>query len=387
MLKLDRSLLTTPYPRILALTLAGFMAEYVLRPVIPLVIIDRGGNATTVGLIIGVFALPSIGLRPIVGWLVDRWRQRRVLGFGTLLASVSPAGLLFSGIFSVAVTRFVQGTAWALFTVSTRTLMARSAPEASRAEASAYFAAMPALALLVAPGVGVALYVAGGPIGPVLLATVLAITTVLMVVKLPLPRSPEPPSPTTAPPSRTLRRLVEPSVFPAMAMTGALMAADTLFSIFPPVFVATVGASVGALAMYYPAYGLSSAGSLFAVGRISDRLGRGKAIRMGGSIAVVGLMIAMVGRGLLLFGVGAVVYASGAAVASAALAALSIDQAPVHRLGAAMATYSIGYQLAIGASGVVWGPLISAAGFDAALGGAVLLVLCTAVASYRYAGA
>lgn len=352
---------------------------------IPLIIIDGGGGATLIGLVTGVFALPSIGLRPMVGWLVDRWSQRRVLGAGTLLASVSPAGLLLPGVLPLVVTRFFQGSAWALFTVSTRTLMARATPAARRAEASAYYSAMPALALLVAPGVGVALYLATGAIGPIVLATVMALTTMVIVLRLPLDVAPRVPRTNGEAHGRGVGWFVEPSVLPAMAMTGAFLAADTLFSVFPPVFVARVGEGVGALALYYPAYGLVSAASLFAVGRISDRLGRGTAIRVGGVFAVTGLTVAILADGLVMFGLGAAIYAIGASFASASLGALSIDQAPPHRLGSAMATYSIGFQVAIGASGVVWGPLITTLGFDFALGGALLLVLLTVAASYRYA--
>jgi predicted MFS family arabinose efflux permease len=50
-----------------------------------------------------------------------------------------------------------------------------------------------------------------------------------------------------------------------------------------------------------------------------------------------------------------------------------------------MATYSIGFQLAIRVSAVVWGPLITTFGFHAAVGAALALVLVVAAASYRYA--
>ena len=349
-----------------------------------MVIIDRGGGATLIGLVTGIFALPSIGLRPVVGWLVDRWRQKRVLGLGTLLASVAPAGLLLPGVVPLVVTRFLQGSAWALFTVSTRTLMAQATPPARRAEASAYFAAMPALAVLVAPGVGVAFYVTTGAVGPIVLAMAMALTTFAIVLKFPVVQTPMPPLEEPSP-GRALRLLFEPSVFPAMAMTGAFMAAETLFTVFPPVFVQLAGEGIESLAVYYPAYGLASTASLFIVGRLSDRLARGTGVRAGAAFAVTGISVAILADGLVLFGLGAAIYAIGAAFASAALGALSIDQAPPHRLGSAMATYSIGFQLAIGASGVVWGPLIAAFGFDVALGGALALVLFVVAASYRYA--
>jgi MFS family permease len=384
--RLDRTLLTRSYLLIFALSLVGFLAEYVLRPVIPLLIIDRGGGATLIGIVTAVFALPSIALRPAVGWMVDRWHQRRVLGAGSLVGSVAPLGLLIPGPMPLLVSRFVQGSAWAVFTVSTRTLMAHETPPARRAEASAYYAAMPALALLVAPGVGVALYLAIGTSGPMILSAALALTAFVMIGRLPDTRATHRVlDGGRGSEGRIVGWFFERSVIPAMAMTGAFMAADTLFSIFPPVFVAMSGEPVERLTFYYPFYGLASAASLVLTGRFSNRLPRGVGIRIGGAIAVAGLIVAIFANGLIVFGLGAAIYALGAAFSSAALGALSIDRAPPSRLGSAMATYSIGFQLAIGLSAVVWGPLITTFGFDAAVGAALVLVLVVAAASYRYA--
>jgi MFS family permease len=384
--RFDRSLLTNASLQIFGLTLLGFLGEYLLRPVVPLVILERGGDAALIGLITGLFALPSIGLRPLVGWLVDRWSQRRVLGFGTGLATVAPAGLLLPGMVALAVTRFVQGSAWALFTVATRTLMAQAAPANRRAEASAYFAAMPALAVLVAPGAGVALYLATGSIGPVLVAIAIAATTLVIALRLPSELTPKAVRRSDGESESMLRSFVEPAVIPATVMTAMFSAADTLFTIFPPIFVGLVGAEIDSLAIYYPAYGLASALSLFVVGRVSNRLDRGTGIRIGAAFAVVGLTVAILAGGLFAFWLGGATYAVGASFATAALGALSIDRAPPRRLGSAMATYSIGFQVAIGASAVIWGPLIVAVSFDAALASALLLVVAVAFASLRFAG-
>ena len=372
---------------IFALSLVGFLAEYVLRPVIPLVIIDRGGGATLIGIITAVFALPSIALRPAVGGMVDRWSQRNVLRAGSAAGFVAPLGFLIPGPVALLVSRFVQGGAWAVFTVSTRTLMAQETPRARRAEASAYYAAMPAVALLVAPGVGVALYLATGTAGPVVLSATLALIAFVMIGRLPDGRPADHAMDGgRASESRIVGWFFERSVIPAMAMSGAFMAADTLFSVFPPVFVAMSGEPVEWLTFYYPFYGLASAASLVLTGRFSNRLARGLGIRIGGAIAVAGLTVAILANGLIVLGIGAAVYALGAAFSSAALGALSIDRAPPNRLGSAMATYSIGFQLAIGGSAVVWGPLITTFGYDAALVAALALVVVVAAASYRYAG-
>ena len=45
------------------------------------------------------------------------------------------------------------------------------------------------------------------------------------------------------------------------------------------------------------------------------------------------------------------------------ISALVIERAPRHRLGSAMATYSIGYQFSTGTSSILWGAIITNFGF------------------------
>jgi predicted MFS family arabinose efflux permease len=245
---------------------------------------------------------------------------------------------------------------------------------------------MPAVAVLFAPGFGVALYLATGVIGPTLVAIGLAAVALAITVRV-AARAADPSAGVTgAAHDGILGWLVEPSALPAMLMTAMFMAADALFTVFPPVYLAIAGDPVELLALYYPAYGLVMAVSHFGAGHVSDRLGRGFTIRIGCVLGAIGLAVALLGEGIVFFGMGAGIYAVATALVSPALNALSIDRAPAHRLGSAMATYSIGYQLAIGGGSVVWGQLITAAGFDAAFGAAILLVLLTLTASYRYGG-
>lgn len=385
-IRFDRSLLTTSFLTILAVAFLGFMTEYVLRPVVPLIILDRGGGAAIVGLLGGVYALPPLVLRPFIGHLADFWHPVRVLRAGTLLAAGAPVGLLLPGIAPLVPTRLSQGTAWALWNVSTRTLMARASPISRRGAASGYFLAMPALAVLIAPGLGVALYVASGPVGPIVLASTLGMMG-FIVTRLRFTAATPPPADIPPLRRRAIGWTVEPSVLPATVMTATFMAAETLFTIFPPVYIAMVGDAVETLALYYPAYGAVTVVAYLTAGSMSDRLGRDVATRIGCVLAAIGLTLALLGDGLAAFGVGAAAYAVGSSFVGPALSALSIDRAPTDRLGSAMATYSMSYQLAIGGSSLLWGALISTAGFDAAIGGAILLVLVTMAASYRYGGA
>jgi MFS family permease len=379
-------LLTKPYATVLVLAFLGFSIEQLIRPVLPLIVIARGGYIVLVGIVSAVPALPSLLSRPLIGQLVDGPWHAALLRLGTVLVSVAPLGLLLPGLAFLGPARFLHGFGWALYSVSTHALMAMQAPTQRRGEASGYFLAMPALATLIAPGIAITAYVAGGEVVPVLMATGLGILATAVALRLVIPaKRTGVPSPGLGDNRPRSRGLVERSAIPATFMITTFMAAHSLFAVFPPVYALQVGAPVESLALYYPIYGLVLLVGQVTMGRVSDRLGRGATIRLGCSFAVVGLAVAAAGDGLPQLLLGAVSYAVGVAFVSPTVSALTIDRSPPNRMGSSMATYSLGYQLATSGSSLVWGALISAGGFSLAFVSAIGLQLCTVFASFLYA--
>jgi MFS family permease len=117
-----------------------------------------------------------------------------------------------------------------------------------------------------------------------------------------------------------------------------------------------------ALIIYYPLYGLAQVLALAMGGRVADRVGRRRAIALGTVVATAALGLA-VAAGVGGFMLAAIAYAMASALVNPAISAMTIERAPAGRLGSAMATYSIGYQVANGLSAVLWGTVISIFGF------------------------
>ncbi|MGP1673732.1 MAG: MFS transporter [Candidatus Limnocylindrales bacterium] len=384
-----QSLWTRPFVGMLGLAMIGFGLEAILRAVVPLMVLARGGDAVMVGLVAGVYALPSILFRPLIGGLVDRWNHRAVLRLGALTGSIVPAFLLLPGIVSLFVVRFVHGTGWAFYSVANHALMAKLAPPRRRGEASGYYMAMPALATLLGPGLGVALFTTTGEVPVVVLTVVLGLVASFAAMRQTVPgpiARQRPAVHADAAPRSWWSQWLEPSAVPATMMVATFMSAHSLFIVFPPVYALAVGAPIELLAIYYPVYGLAMTASQLVVGRTSDRLGRATTIRIGCLIAIASLAIATIGQGLLTFVAASVGFGVAVSLVSPAVSALTIDRSPPDRIGAAMATYSVGYGLATGVSSVMWGALIVAFGFPWPFVVAIVLQLATIALSLRHAG-
>jgi MFS family permease len=385
---------------LLACVVLGWTAEGMIQPTLPLLILDRGGDAVTVGLVAALFAVPSLVLRPFIGRRMDKAGHGGLHQLGTILASLAPLAYLVPGLVMVPAGRLVQGMGWAMFGTANNVVLARLAPPARRGEASGYFNVAYAAGWLVGPPVGLFLYAAAGAGATYLTASAIGILTLVTVTALrriasaPAPdpagpglgrggerspgdargtivaRSSVPASPAAAgaastdrPRSRLGRGYLEPTAIPTMLVTATFMGSQALFVSFAPVYARAIDAPLEWLTVYFPLYGILLMISQLGAGRISDRFGRRAAVVGGALLGTAGLLVAFLPFGFVGFTVGAAAYGVAAGIVTPATAAATMDRAPAGRLGASMATFSMSYQLAAGAGGALWGVIIATLGF------------------------
>ena len=377
------SLLTPAFRQILAITFLAFGMEAGVRALIPLLVLDRGGDAVMVGIAATAYSLPALLFRPFIGSVVDSWRHRLMYRAGALASAIIPVLVLLPGIPTIIVVRFLTGTSWGFFTVSNHSLLAKMAPANRRAEASGIFQSMPAMGQLVLPGLAVALYTSTGhETVPVLVAALMGLGAFALVMRMHVPQPTRP----AAGDERVslVQRIFEPSAIPPTVILITSFSAYSIFTVFAPVYVVThLGAPVELLAVYYPIFGLAQAISQPIFGRFADRLGRAASITLGASLAAVALLVAAIRvEGLpemVTFTLAAVIYALAQSFVNPTISAAVMERAPKHRVGSAMATWSIGFQFATGTSSLLWGAIIATWGFTwlfvAGVGFQVLAIL------------
>lgn len=426
-------LYSTPLLAICAVALLGFGSNFVIQPVLPLVVLAHGGDPTLAGLIIGAFSFPSVVLRPFMGRLVDETDRLFVLAVSLGAIAVAGVAYLIPSLILVFVNRVAHGAAWAGFNTAGHSTLAGLAPPDRRGEASGIYNLMPGIAQMVMPGLGLLLLARFGVLGPFLTCSVLALAGAAIVRLGPLRRSSALGGRRNASNDRgaitnpvqevdvkgatiasreaaeSKDRRFEPSltgIRDSTAVAGRAELLDrgaigpmliellfslpfTLFLVFPPVFATLRGISVDELALYYPLYG----GTLVIVralaGRFLDRAPRTIIIATGSLLATVGLGVAATAESVPLLTLGGVLYGAAAAFTSPTTMALAIDRADPRRLGAAMATYTLGFQLAIGAGATLWGAIIDYFGYPApylvaiAIQGLLVISLRPLVGRYR----
>lgn len=357
------ALYTPPLIAICAIAFLGFASNFVIQPVLPILIVELGGDATLVGLVIAAFSIPSVVSRPFMGRLVDEWSNRLVLAGGMLVITVAGAIYLVPSLLGIFVNRILHGGAWAAFNTAGHSMLARLAPPERRGEASGIYNLMPGVAQMALPGVGLLLLASFGMAAPFLACAAFGLIAFVIVVAGPF-RGEElatQPRATRSPAGG----LLESGALIPMLMELLFSLVFSLFLVFPPLFAASRGIPVGDLAIYYPIYGGTLVVVRAASGRFLDRAPRGRVVTIGAMLAIAGLAVSAGAETIPVLTLGGALYAAAAAFTSPTLMALAIDRADPRRLGAAMATYTLGFQLAIGAGAALWGVVIDAFGYPA----------------------
>lgn len=347
-------------------TFVLFTSFYFLLVTLPLYILKIGGSESEIGLIIGVFTISAVLLRPHLGREVDRRGRKNVLLAGLLVFLLSM--LLYTYTTSVAsllLLRVLHGIGWGAATTAATTLIADIAPVYRRGEAMGVFGIAANVAMAIGPALSFMLLYAPGFADfqtLFLIAAVIALGALLLVL----------------PVSETI--IVRPK--------------SPLFSreaFFPSALMFTITITYGSIVSFLPLFtqkqGITNPGIFFTVfaitlilirvvaGKLSDIRGRRSVIIPGMVSVTLGLWVLSAASSLWIFLAAALFYGVGFGMVHPTLMALLVDRVDEKGRGAAMGTFTAAFDLGIGAGSILLGVVLQFAGFTVMylLGGVIVL--------------
>jgi MFS family permease len=351
-----------------------------LGPIMPLWVQAHGGSAALVGMVAFAFSITSFLLRPFIGRTVDAWSARGVLGLSTLVLGLASLGYFVYHVALLLAVRAVHGVGWAGYNTGTNTLLARVAPAARRGEAVGYMATAQGVAMALVPATSLWLLGWIDFAGVFLISSASGLLAALCVVLMPG----QPRARAARPAGGLWHSLIERTAVMPSVLQFLTMLPHSTGVTFIPLYATFRGIGVEALPIYFLAYGLSSVSTRVAFGSWSDRVGRGWTLAVGAIISAVGLLLLSQATDLVLLTLGGVLVGFASAANSPAALALAMDRAPEERRGAAMATFSMSFQLADGGGALFFGLLVGAAGYPAMYYVAMLSSVATLFMLARY---
>lgn len=335
-----------------AATLCFFMSFAILLPLLPRYVKSLGASATQLGVVIGVFSVSAIVLRPFVGREVDRRGRKLFTALGIALSAIACLGYaVASGLGFLILVRLLHGMALACFYPGASTLAADLAPISRRAEALSLFSMFLYVGNAIGPAVGEYLAAREG------FATTFVAASALGFVGLVL--------------ALLLR---EPDRTTSIAPRGPLINRDSLFPAGVLALAAPAWAALGFVPLYVE--GQQGLGGIFFltmsvtvlflrsfVGKLADRFSRGAVIVPGVFVVALSMVIISTGpsRGAVI--AGALAFGLGWGALWPGLLSLTIDRAEEGRRGSATGTFTAAFDLSFGLGSALLGTILDFAGF------------------------
>jgi len=132
------------------------MSFYFLIPTLPKYVINvLGEDKSQVGLIIGFYAFSALAIRPISGFLFDKYGRRYLYLVSLFLFSLTMASynLAFTFVILLGI-RLIHGAVWGFLTTGGATIAADLIPEKKRGMGIGIFGLSFTLSMALGPGIG-----------------------------------------------------------------------------------------------------------------------------------------------------------------------------------------------------------------------------------------
>lgn len=338
-------------------TMVGFQ---MLLPTLPVYAIELGGTSASAGLVIGIFTISSVIIRPFVGHALDRYGRKIIVIVGLLLFAICALSYTWAWSLTIMLLiRFLHGFTWGVTSTATSTTATDIIPKSRLGEGMGYYGLAGTLSMGVAPALGLWVLNQYGFSTIFLVSFVSCVLSIILSLPIQYQSSSE---------NKITFRFIEPT---------AVNATITILLI-----TMTYGAIVSFLALYAAERGITNIGSFFTVyavfltitrpfsGRIADKKGFDFVIIPGIVLIIFAMACLYMANQLIIFLLAGAIYGIGFGMVTPTLQALSVVNTPANRRGTANGTFFTGFDLGIGISSMLWGAVAQVSGYS-------FMFLCT----------
>ena len=153
---MSNKLWTKDYISVCLTTFFMFLNYYYLLVTIPIYLIqDLQGNTTQAGILVAVFYVAAILIRPIAGKWIETYGIKKIFLVSLIIYLVAAFMYFFTTtLISLTVLRFIHGIGFGMITTSTGTIVASIIPNGRKGEGMGYYGLMMNISMALGPFVG-----------------------------------------------------------------------------------------------------------------------------------------------------------------------------------------------------------------------------------------
>jgi predicted MFS family arabinose efflux permease len=329
----------------------------ILIPTLPIYLSRLGATEAEIGVLIGIFSVSSLVLRPFVGRALTKIPEKKFMTAGTLLYTFSSAAYLFAPPFwPLLMVRMLQGIGLAFFSTASFTLIANISPEARRGQSLGYFYLAINIAFVLAPYFGMLIINLSNFTILFLVCTGLSLGSMFVTTKLEKRQGDPFPDPSIRN-QPFLSREALPSSIMAF-MVNIIWGAVTAF--FP---LYALGHGVTNPGLFFGALAITHVLGRSLGGKILDMYAREKIIMPCLIAYILAMLVLTFSTTLTMFITVAVIWGIGNAFLYPTLVAHALDHAGSSR-GPAMGTFSAIADLGSGMGSVIMGIVLQLSNYQ-----------------------
>jgi MFS family permease len=361
----------------------GSSQHALLQPTFPLYITSLGGTPFQVGLVLACFAVTSVVFRPVIGGWADQWSEPGVSFCGLTLLSLAVLVCFIPFAEATMFANALRGIGWAAMSAAGYSMLALSAPPQRRGEASGYYSGVQASGTILLPAV--ALWLIAAPFGgfrmvflvAIALAAIGAAAAAVLKRHAP-PRTQERHAAPLGPWWQEILSVLDREIILASVLSFVSHITFPGLASFLVLYAREL--AIGNIGWFYVVSGTTSILARPLLGKVSDRIGRRRALLACFILQTIGLSMLAFATNLFALIICGALYMIGLAMSSSTTLAIAMEQAKPERRGRAMATFSIALPLSNGVGALICGSLVQWFGFFsmylvlAALAGSGLMI-------------
>jgi MFS family permease len=328
---------------------------------LPRFLADMGADEVMIGLLIGITALASIGIRPIVGRAMDtRGRRPVILAGGTVNLVVTLAYMTISTIGPwLYLVRVIHGVAEAAMFTSLFTYGADVVPESRRTEGLAIFGVSGLLPIALGGLVGDVILLNWG--FDLLFFAAAAFGLAALLIALLLPER----APATAdqPPRRGFFASVAlPDLRPIWWIVGMFSFVLTAYFTFLRTFIDETG--VGTVGLFFALYAGTAIVLRLFLGWLPDRIGQRRVLLPALVILAFGFFVLAGASTATEVAIAGVLCGTGHGFAFPILFSMAVTRAPVADRGSVVAFFTALFDIGTLIAGPILGFIITQRGYS-----------------------
>ncbi|MBA4494591.1 MFS transporter [Paenactinomyces guangxiensis] len=353
-----------------------FASFFILLSSLPLFMVaELHAKEKQVGLIIGVFTVASVIMRPYAGMMLDQLGRRKVVLYSLALFVLASAGyFLVSTLVLLLLLRLIHGGAFGISTTALGTVAVDLVPAQRRGEGLGYYGTFNMLAMVAGPATGLLIIQKLSSGWLFFICFALAVTGLLCSMSVRYPQQGAKREVAGRFSLSDWKKMIEPAAFPySIPLVGLAVVFGGIVS-FISLYASELGDPNLAGGFYF-VYALALVSSRIISGKVFDQRGSDLVVYPGILCYVAGLICLGLAHHSGLFYLAGALIGIGYGGIQPCLQALVIQCVPAQCRGAATATFFIAIDAGIGLGSFLLGFVVNWLGYRGMFLSTILFVL------------